>query len=71
MYSSGLEIEVYKFGTLVGFCDPLVSPLNQAESVCNNMIGNKIVIKRKCPFDARTCSLGLCGGGVLSDCDCS
>ena len=30
-----------------------------------------IKITRTCPAPATTCKLGLCGGNVLSDCNCS
>ena len=64
-----MKIEVYKFGTYVGSCSRIDDPLIDAESECNNLVGNVIKITRTCP--AATCQLGLCGGNVLSECDCA
>ena len=71
MYSSGLTIDVYRLGTYVGSCSKITDPLIDAESECNNLVGNMIKITRTCLAPATTCQLGLCGGNVLSDCDCS
>ncbi len=60
---------MYWFGTKVGSCSSIADPLIDAESECNNLVGNVIKITRTC--SAATCQLGLCGGNVLSECDCA
>jgi hypothetical protein len=70
LYSTNITAEVYLFGVLQGTCTPLTSPydpLFDGEQDCDNLVGNEIKFRRNC----KGCQLGLCGGLILSDCDCS
>jgi hypothetical protein len=69
LYSANITAEVYLFGVLQGTCTPLTfpyDPLFDSEQDCDNLVGNEIKFLRKTKKQ-----LGLCGGLILSDCDCT
>jgi hypothetical protein len=78
-FSTNLKILIYKSSelndgkgeTLQGECNDIADPLLDAETDCKNLVGDLISIRRTCPVGVNSCQLGLCGTGVLSNCDCS